>query len=116
MQFPYPALPSPDWIATEGAEIERLVVHVWAEWNGHDIQMGKNLIQAQHTLLPLGIELRSLELDDKRFWPFLKQYGAAHAILNVPAILLFSKGELREKHVGLLDPETLAGYIAGALC
>lgn len=103
MPFFYPELPSPDWVQTEGARIKRLLIHCWAPWNGYDFQLHNHLASIQQQLAGAEVRLRSLDIDNEAFWPFLKE----HRVRIVPGLLLFSDGKLVKSSIGAAPPDEI---------
>ncbi len=111
MEFFYPEVPSPGWIQTGGAQFERLVIHCWAEWNGYDLQMHRQLVSIREKLDSMGVQLRSLDIQNEIFWPFLRE----HRVLSIPTLMLFSSGKHLNSCRGLAPPEVILRLVAGMI-
>ena len=102
-------VPSPEWLATDGAAVPLLVVHVWAPWNAHDRTFDANLTAIRNDPRTFNALIRSINADLKSFWPTLKAWH----VLNLPALVLVRAGQHQATVTGVHSPEHLASLISG---
>jgi thioredoxin 1 len=93
---------------SEFVRIHKLaVVHFWAIWNGHDVQM-KKLIESQiPDDLSESVAFATFDVDP----PEHHEICIQHKILNVPFLAFYRDGSLIRTIVGLHNPEVISQYL-----
>jgi thioredoxin 2 len=81
-----------------------VVVDFWAEWCGPCRAMAPNFEQAARTLEP---NLRFLKLDTEAH----PAVAARYDIRGIPNLIVFHKGKVLAQRAGLMDAQTLTGWL-----
>lgn len=103
---PAPWRPAIKAFASEDMALPRLIVHVWADWNGHDRTLDTNLAKVRPFFEP-AVSFRSVEID----LPESESFCRVAQIVTVTTLGFFIAGEHRQSLVGVRAPVELKATI-----
>jgi hypothetical protein len=87
-----------------------VVVHFWAEWNGYDPVVDRNL-QALQPAFEGRAYFCSCNMDPRENWELCRSCD----VLNIPTLACFVEGERRRNLVGCLEPDRLEAALEACL-
>jgi len=87
-----------------------VVLHFWAAWNGYDRRFDLTLAAIRREFEGRAV-FRSIDIDEPELVPFCR----ACAVVNVPALGFFARGERVETVIGMRSGDELRAKLDGLL-
>ena len=84
-----------------------VMVHFWAIWNGHDIEM-KRLIESEiPDDLAKRVALATFNVDPPEHHELCRE----HHLINLPCLEFYRDGSLLRTSIGLIEPAVITQYL-----
>jgi thioredoxin-like negative regulator of GroEL len=84
-----------------------VVIHVWAEWNGYDPPLDRDIQSIQGDYRG-SVCFASCSFDQEEYWEYFRIWN----VLNIPALVCYVHGQFHRCVLGCLSVERLRSLLS----